>query len=147
MHSITLRFLASRNEGGLVAGRIGGGTVLSWVDEAGGACASAWAHCPCVTAFIGHAHFLRPVHPGDLVEVRAHLAFTGETSMGLAVEVHAGAVGTSELHAVLHCSAVYVALDADGDPRTVDQFSPETPGDIALAQRVQSQIDAAQAGQ
>jgi len=147
MHSITLRFLAPHNSPHAGAGaRVSGGSVLGWVDEAGFACASAWARGACVTAFVGNAHFLRPVHAGDLVEVRAHLAFTGETSMGLAIEVHTGAVG-AELHAVLHCAAVHVALDPDGAPRAVDRFSPETPGDMALAQRVQAQIAAAQAAQ
>ncbi|MBW7834345.1 MAG: acyl-CoA thioesterase [Simplicispira suum] len=146
MHSITLRFLAPRNTSHTGA-RISGGSVLGWVDEAGFACASAWARGDCVTAFVGNAHFLRPVHAGDLVEVRAHLAFTGETSMSLAIEVHTGALASTELHMVLHCAAVYVALDAAGAPRAVDRFSPETPGDMALAQRVQAQIAAAQAVQ
>ena len=48
---------------------------------------------------------------------------------------------------VLHCAAVYVALDATGAPREVNHFSPETPGDMALAQQVQAQITAAQAVQ
>ena len=146
MHTMTLRFLAPYN-GAHAGGRISGGAVLGWVDEAGFACASAWAHGPCVSAFVGNAHFLRPVHPGDLVEVRALLAYTGETSMGLAIEVLTGALGASELQAVLNCSAVYVALNSSGSPRPVDQFTPETPGDIALAQRVQAQITTAQAGQ
>ncbi|MGP1629022.1 MAG: acyl-CoA thioesterase [Giesbergeria sp.] len=146
MHSLTLRFLAPYNTSSS-GNRISGGTVLGWVDEAGFACASAWAHGPCVSAFVGNAHFLRPVHPGDLVEVRAHLAYTGETSMGLAIEVHTGALNQEALQAVLHCSAVYVALDASGTPREVDRFNPETPGDMALAQRVQAQIAAAQAVQ
>lgn len=145
MHTITLRFLA-HSHSPRAGGRVPGGKVLDWVDEAGAACAGAWAHGDCVAAFLGNVHFLRPVHPGELVEVRAHLAFTGETSMGLAIEVHTGAVG-AELHAVLHCAAVYVALDPDGAPRAVDRFSPETPGDMALAQRVQAQIAAAQAAQ
>lgn len=143
MHSITLRFIAPF--AGLHAGgRVSGGAVLGWVDEAGFACASAWAHGDCVTAFIGSAHFLWPVHSGELVEVRAHLAFTGDTSMSLAIEVHAGAVGASSLHEVLHCAAVYVALDASGSPRPVDRWNAETPGDMALAERVQTQIAAAQ---
>ena len=146
MHTLTLRFLASHNSAH-AGRRVAGGVVLGWVDEAGFACASAWAHSDCVTAFVGHTHFLRPIHPGDLVEVRAHLAYTGETSMGLAIEVHTGVLGVNEMHAVLHCSAVYVALDTAGTPRAVDQFTPETPGDIALAQHVQAQITAAQAGQ
>mgnify|MGYP003452927016 FL=1 len=146
MHSITLRFLAPHNTPHAGA-RVSGGTVLGWVDEAGFACASAWAHGDCVTAFLGNAHFLRPVRAGDLVEVRAHLAFTGETSMSLAIEVHTGALASSELHMVLHRAAVHVALDATGAPREVNHFSPETPGDMALAQQVQAQITAAQAVQ
>lgn len=146
MHTITLRFLAPYN-GPHAPTRISGGVVLGWLDDAGFACASAWAHGDCVTAFVGNAHFLRPVHPGDLVEVSARLAYTGETSMGLAIEVHTGALGNTDLQAVLHCCAVYVALDASGTPRAVDRFTPESPGDIALAQRVQAQIAAAQAEQ
>lgn len=143
MQSITLRFLAPFT--GHASKRIGGGTVMGWVDEAGFACASAWGHGDCATAFISSAHFLRPVHPGELVEVRARLAYTGESSMSLAVEVHTGAVGASNLHEVLHCVAVYVALSPDGTPRSVDRWSGETPGDMALAERVREQIAAAQA--
>lgn len=146
MHSITLRFLAPFT-GMHAGGRISGGTVLGWVDEAGFACASAWAHGDCVTAFIGSAHFLRPVHSGELVEVRAYLAFTGDTSMSLAMEVHSGAVGAANLHQVLHCAAVYVALEPAGSPRAVDRWTPETPGDMALAERVQAQIASAQGAQ
>ena len=67
--------------------------------------------------------------------------------MGLAIEVHTGTLGKAEQHVVLQCSAVYVALDAAGAVRDVDRFVPETPGDMALAQRVQAQIAAAQAVQ
>ena len=73
MHSITLRFMAASGASS-ASGRIQGGAVLLWVDEAGLACASAWAHCACVTAFMGGASFLRPVRSGDLVEVEARLA-------------------------------------------------------------------------
>ncbi|RZJ59447.1 MAG: acyl-CoA thioesterase, partial [Acidovorax sp.] len=39
------------------------------------------------------------------------------------------------------------AVDSDEQPRTIDKWSPETPGDIALAQRVQAHIDAARSAQ
>lgn len=93
---------------------------------------------------MGSAHFLRPVHAGELVEVRARLAYTGDTSMSLAIEVHTGPVGSS-LHEVLHCAAVYVALGVDGVARSVDRWTGETPGDLALAERVRAQITAARA--
>lgn len=146
MHSITLRFLASCGAPSS-SGRIQGGTVLLWADEAGQACASAWARCICLTVFVGGASFLRPVRPGDLVEVEARLVYTGDSSMSLAVEVRAGSVQSRELQPVTHCVAVYVAVDGEGQPRAVDAWTPETPGDIALAQRVRGQIEAARAAQ
>ncbi len=146
MHSTTLRFLAYQTTLPQ-AGRIPGGTVLRWVDEAGFACASAWAKGACITEFVGGAHFVRAIRPGDLVEVHARLAYTTDTSMCLAVEVRSGAVHGAPLEDVVHCVAVYTAVDASDQPRTVDKWSPETPGDIALAQRVKAHIDAARAAQ
>ncbi|MBV7541602.1 acyl-CoA thioesterase [Acidovorax sp. sic0104] len=146
MQSITLRFLASQSTLAR-AGRVPGGTVLRWVDEAGFACASAWAKGPCITEFVGGAHFVRPIRPGDLVEVHARLASTVEASMHLAIEVRSGAVHGEPQQEVVHCVAVYTAVDADEQPRAIDRWSPETPGDIALAQRVQAHIDAARAAQ
>ena len=146
MHSITLRFMAASGASS-ASGRIQGGAVLLWVDEAGFACASAWAKGACITEFVGGAHFVRAIRPGDLVEVHARLAYTTDTSMCLAVEVRSGAVHGAPLEDVVHCVAVYTAVDASDQPRTVDKWRPETPGDIALAQRVKAHIDAARAAQ
>ena len=146
MQSITLRFRASQSTLPQ-AGRVPGGTVLRWVDEAGFACASAWAKGPCITEFVGGAHFVHPIRPGDLVEVHARLASTTDTAMHLAVEVRSGGVQGAPLEDVAHCVAVYNAVDAQELPRPVDAWSPDTPGDIALAQRVKAHIDAGRAAQ
>lgn len=146
MQSITLRFLASQSTLPR-GGRVPGGTVLRWVDEAGFACASAWAKGPCITQFVGGAQFVHPIRPGDLVEVHARLACTVDSRMKLAVEVRSGAIHGEPPQEILHCVAVYTAVDADEQPRAVDKWNPETPGDIALAQRVQAHIDAARAVQ
>lgn len=144
MHSITLRFLAPQN-GPLQAGRIPGGTVLRWVDEAGYACASAWAKGACITEFVGGADFVRAIRPGDLVEVHARLTATDDARMSLAVEVRSGSIHGAPLQDVVHCVAVYTGVDASENPRPVDMWNAETPGDIALAQRAQAHIDAARA--
>lgn len=146
MSSITLRFLAAQANA-LLPGKIHGGTLLRWMDEAGFACACAWAHGPCVTAFISSATFAHPVNAGQLVEVEARLAYTGTTSMALAIEVHANDLSSQERRLVTHCVAVYVAIDNNDRPIPVDTWRPETPGDIALAQRVKNLITAAQAAQ
>ena len=144
MHSITLRFLAQQSTLP-VSGRIHGGTVLRWVDEAGFACATAWARGACVTALVGSASFEQPIHLGDLVEVQAQLAYTGQSSMNLIVEVRRHPVTGGEPVRVTRCVAVYTAVDEQGQPRAIDRWSPETPGDIALAQRVRAHIEAARA--
>lgn len=146
MHSMTLRFLAASGAPS-ASDRIQGGTVLLWADEAGLACASAWAHCACVTAFVGSTSFLRPIRPGDLVEVEVRMVYTGSSSMSMAIEVRAGSIQSRELQPVTHCVAVYAAVDDEGQPRAVDTWTPETPGDIALAQRIKSHIAAARAAQ
>ena len=145
MHSITLRFLASHTTGAHVAGKISGGTVLRWVDEAGFACATGWAKGPCVTALVSGARFDRAILVGDLVEVQARLAYTGNTSMGIAVEVYSGRIPSGEMQQVLHCATVYVAVDADDHPRPVDTWNPETPGDMALAEQVRIHVQNARA--
>ena len=96
---------------------------------------------------MGGADFVRPIRPGDLVEVHARLTHTTAASMNLVVEVRCAAIHGEALQDVVHCVAVYTAVDADGAPREIDRWTPETPGDIALAQRAQAHIDAARAAQ
>ena len=145
MHSLTLRFLASHSAGLHVGTRINGGSVLHWVDEAGLACATGWAKGHCVTALISGARFERPVFAGDLIEVQARLAYTGKTSMGIAVEVYRTRLPGDTLEQVLQCACVYVAVDDTNRPRPVDTWNPETPGDMALAEQVRIHVQNARA--
>lgn len=143
---LTLRFLAYQPDA-LSRNKIRGGTLLRWMDEAGFACGCAWARGSCVTAFMSSATFTQAVHAGELIEVVARLAYTGTTSMALAIEVYANDLSSQQPRLVTHCVAVYVAVDADDKPTPVDTWHPETPGDMALAQRVKGLITAAQAAQ
>ncbi|HAL40589.1 MAG TPA: acyl-CoA thioesterase [Polaromonas sp.] len=144
MSSITLRFLA---EPGTVnfGGKVNGGTVMKWLDEAGYACATGWAKRDCVMVSVGSLRFHRPIMIGDLVEVEARLAYTGKTSMNISMEVRSGDMKTGQMKIVTECLAVFVALDRDGKTIPVQAWLPETPGDIALAQRVKAHLNAARA--
>ena len=59
----------------------------------------------------------------------------------IAVEVYRGALPGSPMQQVLRCATVYVAVDAEDRPRPVDSWSPETPGDMALAEHVRAHIN------
>jgi acyl-CoA hydrolase len=71
-------------------GEVHGGAVMSWIDQAGYAGSSGWSQRYCVNAYVGGIRFVRPIMIGDIVEVQARLAYTGHTSMNIAVEVHSG---------------------------------------------------------
>lgn len=67
MSSITLRFLAEP------------GTVMKWIDT-GSTCATGSAKRYCVTISIDGIRFHRPIRIGNLVEVQARLADTGNST-------------------------------------------------------------------
>lgn len=144
MSSITLRFLAEPSTINF-GGKVHGGTVMKWIDEAGYACATRWAKRYCVTVSVGSIRFQRPIMIGNLVEVEARLAYTGNTSMNIAVEVRAGDMKTGEMEIITECVVVFVAVDAEGKTIPVEAWLPETPGNIALAQHVRSHLNAARA--
>jgi acyl-CoA hydrolase len=142
MSSITLRFLAEPSTVNF-GGKVHGGTVMKWIDEAGYACASSWAKRYCVTVYVSGIRFHRPIRIGDLVEVEARLASTGRTSMNIAVEVRSSDIKNGHMHTTTECLIVFVSVDEQGRPVPVQPWAPETPGEIALAQRVKAQLEAA----
>ncbi len=144
MSSIVLRFLAEPSTVNF-GGKVHGGTVMKWIDEAGYACATSWAKRYCVTVFVGGIRFHHPVKIGELVEVEARLAYTGTTSMNIFVEVRSGDIKSGHLKKTTECLIVFVSVDEDGRPVPVDEWMPETPGDMAVAQRARAQLDAARA--
>lgn len=146
MSSITLCFLAEPSTINF-GGKVHGGTVMKWIDEAGYACATRWAKRYCVTVSVGSIRFQRPIMIGDLVEVEARLAYTGTTSMNISVEVRAGDMKTGQMEVITECVVVFVAVDAGGKAMPVEAWLPETPGDMALAQIVKSHLQAARAMQ
>jgi acyl-CoA hydrolase len=146
MSSITLRFFA---EPGAVnfGGKVHGGTVMKWIDEAGCACATRWSKRYCVTVSVGSIRFQKPIMIGDLVEVEARLAYTGTTSMNISVEVRAGDMKLGQMEKITECVVVFVAIDPDGKALPIETWRPETPGDAALAQYVKTHLDLARAAQ
>lgn len=139
--SITLRFLAEPSTVNF-GGKVHGGTVMKWIDEAGYACATSWAKRYCVTVYVGGIRFHRPIMIGDLVEVEARLVCTGSTSMNIAVEVRSGDMKGGGLHTTTECLIVFVSVDSHGRPLPVEPFAPESPKAQALAEKVKAQLAA-----
>ncbi len=128
---ITLRFLAEPSDVNF-GGKVHGGTVMKWIDQAGYACAVGWSGLYCVTVYVGGIRFLSPVHIGDLVEVTARVILTGRSSMHVSVDVFAGDPRAGEMGKTTHCIIVFVAVDSEGNTTEVPDWHPESEHDLAL---------------
>ncbi len=137
---VTLRFLAEPTDVNF-GGKVHGGAVMKWIDQAGYACAVGWSRQYCVTLYVGGIRFYKPVHIGDMVEVRAELVYTGRTSMHIAVDVSAGDPKEGRYAQTTHCIIVFVALDSQGTPIEVKRWEPETEEDVAREQYAKGLIE------
>lgn len=136
---VTLRFLAEPTDVNF-GGKVHGGMVMKWIDQAGYACAVGWSGAYCVTVAVGGIQFVQPILIGDMVCVRAQLIHTGRSSMHVSVEVAARTLAGGSERLATSCVIVFVALDgADGHPAEVPTWKPRNPEDRrlqALARRL-----------
>jgi len=130
---VTLRFLAEPTDVNF-GGKVHGGMVMKWIDQAAYTCAVGWSGCYCVTVYVGGIRFYQPVLIGHLVEVHAKIIYTGTTSMHLAVDVSSRDPQKGTAAKTTHCIIIFVALNQKGQPIAVPRWEPKTPEDQALEQ-------------
>lgn len=134
---ITMRFLAEPSDVNY-GGKVHGGVVMKWIDQAGYAAAVGWSGRYSVTVAVGGIRFIAPIRTSDLVTVRARLVHTGTSSMHFAVDVSARDPMGGASRLCTHCVIVFVALDqAEGAPTPVPAWQPATEDDRQLAEYAQ----------
>lgn len=120
---LTLRFLAEPTDVNF-GGKVHGGAVMKWIDQAGYASAVNWCGGYAVTVYVGGIQFLKPIHIGNLVEINARIIHTGKSSMHIAVDVFSKKPEASEYIHNTHCVIIFVALDESGEARKVPEYIP-----------------------
>src|SRR4051812_23205357 len=70
-------------------GHVFGGVVLSMMDKTAAIAAFRHSRTAVVTASIDRVDFREPIHPGDLVLMKASVNYAGRTSMEIGVRVEA----------------------------------------------------------
>ena len=135
---LTLRFLAEPTDVNY-GGKVHGGQVMKWIDQAGYAAAVGWSGRYSVTVAVGGIRFVAPIRIGDLVAVEATLVHTGTSSMHFAVDVHArDPMAGDRPRLCTHCVIVFVALDRpEGTPSPVPAWTPASDEDRKLAEYAQ----------
>ncbi|RYP83711.1 acyl-CoA thioesterase [Nocardioides guangzhouensis] len=128
---VSLAILTQNREANLL-GNVHGGEIMKLADSTAGAVAQRHSGGPAVTAAIDEMAFLEPVHVGDIVRCSAQVNWAGHSSMEIGVRVEAQPWTDASAPALHVASAyfVFVAIDAEGRPRTIPGLVPETPDEV-----------------
>jgi acyl-CoA hydrolase len=129
----TLRFLAAPTDVNW-GGKVHGGVVMRWIDEAARVLVTRWTGTQDNSAvYIGGVRFYRPLLIGHLVEVEARLLFTGTKSMHVSVHVRSGDPATGDdLGLTTHCLTLFVAIGPDGRALAAIPWLPVSGEDEVL---------------
>lgn len=123
-NSIEFCFLAEPTDVNF-GGKVHGGMVMKWIDQASYACAAKWSKRYCVTVSANGIRFIRPILVGQMVSVKAQIVHTGKTSMHIYVAVRAGDPKEEDSVVTNRCFITFMAIDESGFAIKVPSFTPE----------------------
>jgi len=104
------------------SGDIFGGWLMSQMDLAAGNMAGRVSQGRGATVAVEAMQFLRPVKVGDEVTLYASLRAVGRTSMRIHIDVWARPRFEDVSQKVTAADFVFVALDEDGQPRSIEDL-------------------------
>ena len=131
---VVLRFLAAPTDVNW-GGKVHGGIVMRWIDEAAHVLATRWTgSAQNVAIFTGGVRFYRPLRIGHVVEVEARLLHTGRTSMHVGVHVRSGdpSEGPGGMELTTYCRTIFVAIDQERRAVPCPTWVPANDEDRAL---------------
>lgn len=130
---ITFQFVSEPTDVNF-GGKVHGGAVMKWIDQAAYACASTWSEGYCVTVYVGGIRFFKPIHIGSLVKIQARIIYTGKSSIHVAVDVFSRKMSEAKYEKTTHCVIVFVSVDEQGNPKPTNQWIPNTEREMQLQQ-------------
>ena len=128
---VEFKFLAEPTDVNF-GGKVHGGMVMKWIDQASYACAAQWSKRYCVTVSANGIRFIRPILVGQMVSVTARIVHTGKTSMHIYVVVRACDPKESKSVITNRCFISFMAIDESGYPVKVDSYLPDSAEDKLL---------------
>jgi acyl-CoA hydrolase len=87
------------------SGKVGGGRVMRWMDEAASVCGADWTGAQVITSYIAGIRFYRPINIGHVIDLTARILHTGPRSIHASIHVT-----TRDTDGVLIESMVFVGV-------------------------------------
>jgi acyl-CoA thioesterase YciA len=98
-----------------------GGTMLSWLDEAGGTMASSVCCTPqMITLKIDEVLFKKPVKVNEHIRIYGKVISMGHTSVSLYLEARRFDFVKHDEDTVCSTKAIFVRIDGNGEPVAID---------------------------
>jgi acyl-CoA hydrolase len=122
-------------------GKVGGGRVMRWIDEAASGCGADWTGTHVITSYIAGIRLYRPINIAHVVDVTARLLHTGPRSIHIGIHVTTTDTHGGEPRLASRGVAVVVSLDECGNARPVPQWEPDSDEDHRLDQHARHLIE------
>lgn len=124
-HKTTFQFISEPSDINF-GGKVHGGSVMKWIDQAAYTCARTWAESYCVTVYVGGIRFYKPISIGEVIKIECAVIYTGSSSIHIMVEVYSRDFSEHVFEKKTHCIIIFVAVDEKGEPKKVKPWIPQT---------------------
>lgn len=124
-HKTSFQFISEPSDINF-GGKVHGGVVMKWIDQAAYTCARTWSESYCVTVYVGGIRFYKPINIGEVIKVDCAVIYTGSSSIHIMVEVYSRDFGNKEFEKKTHCIIIFVSVDEHGNPQKVKPWIPKT---------------------
>lgn len=105
--------------------RLFGGQIMAWIDVVGAVAARRYTQSAVTTVCVDNLNFLNPAYLNDTVVQEARVTWTGRTSLEVRVDSYVEKLDGSR-ERVNRAYLVFVALDENDRPKSVEPFTPQT---------------------
>lgn len=113
-------------------GKVHGGSVMKWIDQAAYTCARTWSESYCVTVYVGGIRFYKPINIGEVIKIDCAVIYTGTSSIHIMVEVYSRSFEEKKFEKKTHCIIIFVAVDEKGESKKVKPWVPKTENEKKL---------------
>ncbi|REG81279.1 acyl-CoA thioesterase [Algoriphagus antarcticus] len=124
-HKTSFQFISEPSDINF-GGKVHGGVVMKWIDQAAYTCARTWSESYCVTVYVGGIRFYKPINIGEVIKVDCTVIYTGSSSIHIMVEVYSRDFSHKEFEKKTHCIIIFVSVDENGSPQKVKPWIPQT---------------------
>lgn len=111
-------------------GTVFGGQVMAWIDVCAAVSAQRFSRSAVVTAAMDNLLFRAPIKHGHVVVLQAMVNWAGRTSMEVGVRVESEDPLTGARTHTSTCYLTFVAVDEQGQPKSVPVLGPVTPEEL-----------------